>query len=178
MGCHSKWTRPSLRKRKLVYTFLIVFCAYQILMPFRHFIYHWGVANQQVSWSENGHRYSWHMMLRYKDCSGSWLITNGLNETIRTPSEEYPLPIRMTGKQLRKQWGNPTYIRMQAQVLHQYFTAYWDDSNVEVRANVSCGLNGGKKQPYIDINMNLVGLKRPWPFWKFEPHLMPQYEYV
>ncbi|MDX5442717.1 MAG: HTTM domain-containing protein, partial [Hymenobacteraceae bacterium] len=49
---------------KVLSSFLILYAATQILVPLRHFLY-----PGNVNWTEEGHKFAWHMMLRSK--SGS-----------------------------------------------------------------------------------------------------------
>jgi hypothetical protein len=46
----------------LVIALMHVYLALQIVVPIRHFFY----PNNNESWSEHGHLFSWHMMLRHK----------------------------------------------------------------------------------------------------------------
>ena len=41
---------------------LVLFCAWQLLFPLRHHLY-----PGPVTWTEEGHKYSWRMKLRDKD---------------------------------------------------------------------------------------------------------------
>ncbi len=55
----SKWTFSW--KPKLVISLLMLHFAIQIFLPFRHFLY-----PGAVNWTEEGHRFAWHMKLRVK----------------------------------------------------------------------------------------------------------------
>ena len=65
-GCGA--SAPTTLRRKLVASFLLVWLAIQILVPLRHWLY-----TGNASWTEEGHRFSWHMKLRSKQ---GWLTRN------------------------------------------------------------------------------------------------------
>ncbi len=52
---------PSPGNRFAIKTFLMFYLALQLLIPLRHFLY-----PGNVHWTEEGHRFSWHMKLRNK----------------------------------------------------------------------------------------------------------------
>ncbi|MFO1096276.1 MAG: HTTM domain-containing protein [Planctomycetaceae bacterium] len=60
----------SLRNRLLLVV-LGLFVTWQILMPFRHWLY-----PGDVSWNEEGHRFSWHMKLRTKTATAAFRATD------------------------------------------------------------------------------------------------------
>ena len=53
---------PITTRRRWLLALLGLFVAYNCLMPLRHFLY-----PGEVSWTEEGHRFSWHMKLRDKE---------------------------------------------------------------------------------------------------------------
>lgn len=54
--------RPATTRQKVVVALLGSYVLMQVLVPFRHFLY-----PGNVSWTEEGHRFAWHMKLRSKD---------------------------------------------------------------------------------------------------------------
>ena len=53
---------PSRISRRLIVATLVFYFCVQLLVPFRHFLY-----PGNVSWTEEGHNFAWHMKLRSKD---------------------------------------------------------------------------------------------------------------
>ena len=58
-------------RQKLTAGLLAVWVAFQVLVPFRHLLY-----PGNVSWTEEGHRFAWHMKLRSKVALDFRLIAN------------------------------------------------------------------------------------------------------
>lgn len=54
--------RPASVRRRTALVVLHLYLAVQLLVPLRHWLY-----PGNVSWTEEGHRFAWHMMLRHKD---------------------------------------------------------------------------------------------------------------
>ena len=72
------------------------YLALQTLLPLRHWLY-----PGNVSWTEEGHRYAWHMKLRDKDCTATFELV--------TPNESWdvePLDY-LTYRQARKMPNRP-----------------------------------------------------------------------
>jgi hypothetical protein len=61
-------TTPLSLHQKIVTVLLAVWVAFQTLVPFRHLLY-----PGNVSWTEEGHRFAWHMKLRSKTAHEFWL---------------------------------------------------------------------------------------------------------
>ena len=64
--------QEQFRYRKAAITFVSIYIIIQVLLPFRHWLY-----EGNVSWTEEGHLFSWHMKLRSKEkCGIYYEITN------------------------------------------------------------------------------------------------------
>ena len=61
------WWRP----RTLVVVAVTLYLAFQGLMPLRHFLY-----PGDVHWTEEGHRFAWHMRLRDKEADAQFFATD------------------------------------------------------------------------------------------------------
>jgi hypothetical protein len=127
-----------------------LYVAIQVLVPLRHFLY-----PGDVSWTEEGHRFSWHMKLRSKVALVSFRLTDP--ETGRTwivqPGAE------LSERQTRKMAGDPF-------MLHQYAHHLADlatqpgKPRVEVRALAVMTLNGHPAEPFIDPDVDLARVPR------------------
>lgn len=144
----------SIWRRRLLVGFLIIFCSYNLLFPFRHFFIE-GVAD----WTEEGHRYSWHMMLRSKKGKGRF--------TVKIPSEDKIIKIStkkyLNSRQRKKMFTHPEMILQFAHFLRDKYEkkGYKD---VEVYANVKCRFNGRDYANIVkkDIDLAKVACCKPW----------------
>lgn len=137
---------------------LAIYITLQLTIPLRHFIY-----PGNVSWTEEGHRFSWHMMLRSKrTVAASFVVIDDKSgSTWKLDPSTY-----LTARQLDKMLGRPDMI--------QQFCVHIGSlmkekgfPNCSVRAVVYCTLNGRPPALLIDPEANLAATKRtllssPW----------------
>ncbi len=116
----------------------------QILLPLRHFFY-----PGNVSWTEEGHRFAWHMKLRDKDCSAVFKL-QGPNRTWQVDPYDH-----LTSRQARKMAARPYMAVQFAHYLVDYARSA-DMSPATVRAHVDCSLNGRRDFPLIDRHVDLA----------------------
>ncbi|HJQ32589.1 MAG TPA: HTTM domain-containing protein [Pyrinomonadaceae bacterium] len=141
------------RGRRALVVFLAVYMAFQILMPLRHFLY-----PGEVSWTEEGHQFSWHMKLRDKTATAVF--------NLRDPASgrTWTVDLRQCKtRQCDKMAGQPDMIIQFAHHLaeEKRREGYPD---VEVRATVSASMNGRRPQLLIDPEVNLAKVRRSmWP---------------
>lgn len=149
---------PSLTaSQKLVAGLLAAYFAVQLLVPLRHYLY-----PGDVSWTEEGHNFSWHMKLRTKVGEAVFTVTHppsGQTWTIKP--EDY-----VKRHQLLKMAAKPDLILLFAHYLAEEKRREGYD-NVEVRAYVMASLNGRQPQLLIDPNIDLAKeqeslLPDPW----------------
>jgi vitamin K-dependent gamma-carboxylase len=129
---------------------LAVYCALQVLIPLRHWLYPGNVA-----WTEEGHRFSWRMKLRDKQGSLAFVITDPENGQTREANIPHYLP----------KWQY-TEMAMRPDML-QEFAHYLADretqpghTRVQVRVQANISLNGRREQPMIDPNVDLAATER------------------
>ena len=137
---------PSFATQKLVAGLLAAYLAIQIVLPLRHYVY-----PGNVSWTEEGHNFSWHMKLRTKDGEAVFIVTHPASgQTWTIKPEDYLKP-----HQLTKMITKPDLI-----VQFSHFLAEEKRregyENVEVRARVMVSLNGREPQLLIDPNVDLA----------------------
>lgn len=114
-------------------------------LPLRHHFF-----DSNVAWSEEGHRYSWRMMLRSKRGTGHYIIKdlhNG-NELRINPKDS------LMSKQARKIWTHPDMILQYAH--HIRDMAMLEGREVAVYAKVRVKLNDGKYHAYINDTVDLA----------------------
>ena len=135
----------------------------QLLLPLRHFI-----IPGQVSWTEEGHRFAWHMKLRDKDASAIFYITNEAGQTWEVDSTQH-----LTDRQLRKMSTRPYMILQYAHFLAAEATQQ-GHGEVVVQAEVWASLNGRYPQRLIDPTVDLAAQPRTiWPVDWILPLTMP-----
>jgi vitamin K-dependent gamma-carboxylase len=130
------------------------YVAVQVLLPLRHFLY-----PGNVNWTEEGHRFSWHMKLRNKagelrfdvrdpESGRHWSV----DPADRLP--EWQLDMVRTHPDMILQYGHYLAERGRSKGF----------ARVEVRARSLAALNGRRKQPLIDPSVDLAKVRRSlWP---------------
>jgi hypothetical protein len=122
----------------------VLYVAIQLLVPLRHLVY-----PGNVSWTEEGHRFAWHMKLRDKDGSARFFVTDrasGITEEVLPGDELMPW-------QVEKMVTRPDMILQYAQHLAARRGGA-DHVSVRVRAVVS--LNGAEPRLMIDPTADLA----------------------
>lgn len=147
-------------RRRLTISLLATYVAVQLVVPFRHLLY-----PGDPSWTEQGHLFAWHMMLRAKSCGIRFYAT--IPENQKTMIVD--LRPFLTARQLSKLGKDPDMI------LH--FTHFLADElrkdgydNAEIRVLDLVSLNGRKPQPLIDPTVNLADERRGWRLY---PWILP-----
>lgn len=115
-----------------------VYLALQVLMPLRHF-----AIPGNVSWTEEGHRFSWHMKLRDKDADAQFEIVGADGSRSLVDPAQY-----LTDWQYDEMSSRPDMIVQFARHVKEN-TSSLGLGNVEVRAQVSASLNGRDRQVLI-----------------------------
>jgi len=141
---------------------VILFCTIQLILPLRHHLY-----SSEVAWSEEGHRYSWRMMLRGKVGRGHYIVKNlsGAQEKKIYGKE------LLTSKQYRKFRVQPDMILFVAHHLRDKYKTEWQSDSVAVYPSFLVKLNGRRYQPYTDKKVDLA--KEEWSWTKPWSWILP-----
>jgi hypothetical protein len=151
-------TWPTLSwSRKAVVVILAVYVGIQVSVPFRHHLY-----QDDVNWTEEAHHFSWHMLLRSKQCGVRFYVTDpqtGHTGSIDLRRYVTPFQANRFGREPR--------------LIHQLARFVADDmrskgyEEVEVRALAWVSLNGRKPQLMIDPDVDLASQPVQWqtPPW-------------
>ena len=132
--------------QKVVAGLLAAYLAVQLVLPFRHFLY-----PGNVSWTEEGHNFAWHMKLRTKEGEAVFTLTHpGSGQTWTIKPEDY-----LKSHQLMKMITKPDLILQFARYLAEEKRREGYE-NVEVRAHVMVSLNGRQPQLLVDPNVDLT----------------------
>lgn len=117
----------------------------QLVLPVRHHF-----IEDDVLWTEEGHRMSWRMMLRSRSGSTSFRVVRPQKGT----SEQVKLEDYLTKKQRRKVACYPDFIWQFAQHLKKEYAKKGEDIAIYVRSRVS--LNGKPYSTFIDPKTDLA----------------------
>ncbi len=140
---------PPNYPKKIIKTALAFLVTFHLLMPLRHWLFPGNVA-----WTEEGHRFSWRMMLRSKRGYGHFIVKDlktGVESKVKVT--DY-----LTDRQREKIFSHPDMV---LQFAH-YLRDLWHRRGVEqvaVFAHVRASLNNRQSQPYIDAEIDLAQVK-------------------
>jgi hypothetical protein len=119
----------------------------QFLLPLRHWLY-----PGEVSWTEEGHRFSWHMKLRSKQAMITFYVTD--------PTTDQTWQIDPTGTITLRQLGKmSTRPDMIIQFAHHIRDQFRESGRIEqpiVRVDAWASLNGRPLQQFIDPTVDLA----------------------
>ena len=153
----------------VVVTLLSAYCVPQLLIPLRHFLY-----PGNVSWTEEGHRFAWHMKLRDKTAYATFIATDPLTQITQSID---PIDY-LTPMQVSKMSTRPDMILQFSHYLANEFRQQGHEQ-IEIRAIVKTSLNGRQPQLLIDPSVNLAQQPRTltpssWIFPLLEPLPTPR----
>jgi hypothetical protein len=127
---------------------VLAFLTFQVLLPLRHVLY-----PGNVSWTEEGHRFAWHMKLRSKGGDIRFFATDPTTgRTWEIEPREY-----LTSLQLGKMATHPDMILQFAHFLRDEL-AREGVHGVEIRVIALASLNGRPRQLLIDPTVDLAAL--------------------
>ncbi len=141
-----KGTKPSPLLLSLLGLYIII----HLSLPLRHWLYP-GVT----SWTEEGHMFSWRMMLRHKRGTLSYFVQN------KTTKEIIPInPLEfITQRQYGDIIGKPDLMLQFAHFLRDHYGKLWS-SEVSVFASSRVSLNGRPKKEMIKPGTDLAREER------------------
>lgn len=135
------------------YVFFIGYFIIQVLLPLRHFF-----IEGNVHWTEEGHKLSWHMMLRSKSGSAVYRVTN-----LETGEVKKMRPSLYMGSKGKMASTQPDVMWQFARHLKQEYEAKgWE--RVAVYIDCTASLNGRPYQRLIDPTVDIASV--PWDFFK------------
>lgn len=140
---------------------LTAYMVLQLLVPLRHFL-----LEGNPHWSERGHYFSWHMMLRGKICG----LRVFAADSVTGRSGVVDLRPFLTPQQANRMGRDPEMIRQFARFLARELRSS-DGREPEIRVLALVSLNGRKPQPMIDPSVNLAAESAS--FWSFPHWIVP-----
>lgn len=141
------------RWRYAVAGLLGLYFAVQLLVPFRHHLY-----PGNVSWTEEGHNFAWHMKLRDKVAEARVFVTDP--ETGR----EWEIEVRdyLSERQARQMGERPDMMLLFAHHVRDALEMR-GVAGAEVRIRSEVSLNGREPQPLVDPTVDLAAQERRPP---------------
>jgi len=139
-------TMPVFQFNYFITGFIFIWAVFQIGFPLRHFF-----IPGNVSWTEEGHRFSWHMKLRSKSSELKfYAYIPGTDNRISLKAHQY-----LTDWQFEKMSTRPYMIRQFAQYLHNELKKK-GKGHFEVRVECYSSLNYRPHQLLIDPKADLA----------------------
>lgn len=137
-------------------TFLLI----MLLLPLRH-----RVIEDDVLWTEEGHRLSWRMMLRSRSGSGTFYIVE------KDTGKKTPVQLQkyLSFKQERSVLSKPDFIWQFAQKLEKIYKD--QGKEIEVYADVKVSINGRPRKQLTDPAVDLT--QEEWSHFKHHSWLLP-----
>ena len=147
---HDGFPLKAVKKRTVSWV-LGMFALIMVLLPHRHYL-----IDNNVNWTEKGHRFSWRLMTRTKLGSHStFIITDKATQQTWTISpKDY-----LTGRQYRKMSAETDLVIVFAHWLEDEWKAKGYE-DLKITAVVSTKLNGRTAQLLIDPNLDLTEVER------------------
>ncbi len=152
---HTMNTRPVESNKKWIAAALAFWCFLQVMIPMRHVL-----ISGNPSWTEEGHRFAWHMKLRSKSCNEQFYV---LHEETGELLEVHGMPF-LENWQKRKVTTRPQLIIQYARFLSKIY------DNRPVFADIECSLNGGPFRTLIDPEVDLT--KVSFHDWKLNDWIL------
>lgn len=132
----------------------------QIGLPLRHHF-----IEDDVLWTEEGHRLSWRMMLRVKSGRINFkIIDNNTNKRIKFNFNDY-----LTKKQQRRLRTKPDFIYQFVQLLKKEYKAKGKD--ISIYANSFVSVNGRPSKQFINPKVDLT--KVEWNYFTHNDWILP-----
>ncbi len=139
-------TTPLKLGEHITIALLVIYFAFQLLVPLRHHLY-----PGNVSWTEEGHNFSWHMKLRGKLASARFFADDPVsNKTWEIDVRDY-----LTSNQFYAMSKRPDLILNFTHYLAKELQKQGYEQ-IEIRAHVFASLNGRKPQYLVDPTVNLA----------------------
>jgi len=151
------------RKQRITVAGVGLYLTWQLLFPFRHFLYP-GV----VSWTEEAHHFSWHMLLREKDTGIRFFIHHKRSNRLGL----LKLSDFLGERQLSRMAKDPDMILDFVHFVRDHYLDH-GEGEVEIRVLALASLNGRKPQLLMDPTINYAAVDR---VWGTQPWIIPLHE--
>ncbi len=158
---HVPW--PSSQCQALITSLLGVYVAWQLLFPLRGLLY-----PMSGIWTEEGHHFAWHMMLREKDV--------GIRFYVRHPGtgQGGVVDVRsfLTSRQMSRMSKDSDMILTFVHFLRDHYRDH-GQGTLQIRVLALVSLNGRKPQLMMDPDIDYAQVNRTWGA---QPWIIPLHE--
>lgn len=155
----SSYKKPNTRLQTTLTWVLSIFFVVQLLLPFRHYLY-----PGNVNWTEEGHQFSWRMMLRAKSGTITYnVFVDGNPKPLRVYPQNDSI---VTRHQYNRLIGDPDLMVQFAHYLKDEYQKNGHTVN-KVTALTSLSLNGKPWQRIVPIHLDLSKEKRRLGHYKW-----------
>ncbi|ARN70177.1 hypothetical protein BST91_00125 [Nonlabens tegetincola] len=144
----------------IIKVFTISFLLIMLVLPLRHW-----VIEDDVLWTEEGHRLSWRMMLRSRSGRAVYYVEN--KETGKR--ERVNIKERLSRKQFNSANTKPDFMWQLAQRLKKEYADKGEDVAVYISSSVS--INGRPRSKFTNDTIDIAS--QPWSQFKHATWLMP-----
>lgn len=146
----SDWRAP--RWPRWIVAAVSAYVVFQLLIPLRHFLY-----RGSVHWTEEGHRFAWHMKLRDKQGTARFYV----RDPVRGNTWQVHPRLYLTQRQTTKMAVRPDMVLQMAHHIARDQARRRNISHrLEVRAHVMASLHGRPSQLLVDPTVDLAAQKR------------------
>lgn len=136
----TKPQKSNLLVQKWIAAGIMFWVLIQCIVPMRHLI-----IEGNPSWTEEGHRFAWHMKLRSKSCSEQFYVENrNTGELVEINGMPF-----LENWQRRKVSASPQLVIQYASFLSEI------NDNQPVYADIHCSLNGGPSRRLVRADVDL-----------------------
>lgn len=138
-------------RQKRLAAAVAVYVAWQLLFPFRHFLY-----PGNVNWTEEGHHFAWHMMLREKDVAIRFFVFDeqtGQRGLLKVSDF-------LNQRQLSRMGKDADMILDFVHHVRDHYAEH--GRTIQIRVLTLTSLNGRKPQLMIDPQLDYAQIERRW----------------
>lgn len=143
---------PTYEGKNIFWYFFIPYLIIQLLLPSRHLL-----MKGDVLWTEEGHRLSWRMMLRFRNGLINFRVVD------KKTGEElyYNITQELTPKQKSGMAAKPDMIWQMCQRIKKHYAEKGID--VAIYVNSMTSINGAPMKPLINPKVDMAAAE--WNYW-------------
>ena len=137
------------KSHKVTSILLALWMIFQVTIPLRHYL-----IPSVVHWTEEGHRFAWHMKLRAKEAKVRFFAYKPKTGEAKSINPLFTL----TARQYQKMSSRPDMIRQFSRYLKLNLDPTGTEG-IEIRVDAVASLNGRPEQRLIDPKVDLASVK-------------------
>lgn len=153
--------KNSYFRKKVITIFVLCFIVIQIYLPLRHWI-----IPEDVTWTEEGHRMAWRMMLRTKQGQGEFYVKLKNGEETQENIYEY-----LKSHQVNGALSKPDLIWQMAQIIKSNYQKRGVEGIKVYFKNSYIKINNGPWHEFINPEIDLANTK--WSYFGNQKWILP-----